>query len=322
MKFGVRRALFAIIPVIFFMLPFAAFAAGAAVPTSAVILVDGVSTPFDAYNIDGNNYFKLRDLAFAMNGGAKQFGVDWDAESGTILLKPGEAYTPAGGELSPGDGKAKSPVLANARVRLNDALVAPSAYNIDGNNYFKLRDLGRLLRFGVRWDAASKTVIIATDEEYADENTVSYMKSFGAYSVAADWFESAELSQNDRYFYLKKGQNPEKNAGMISVESGRHRYAAEDHSAFRDVVYRQLLKQVSNDPDAGFLFGDGTTTAKGYTLYVFTIEYESAGRTDRMYYIVGDYKYVLITESDGHDKNAEDITAVSKAAVDSFEWAR
>jgi hypothetical protein len=41
-----------------------------------------------------------------------------------------------------------------------------------------------------------------------------------------------------------------------------------------------------------------------------------------MYYIVGDYKYILITETDFHDENAADITAAAKGMVDSFEWAR
>jgi hypothetical protein len=148
------------------------------------------------------------------------------------------------------------------------------------------------------------------------------MKSFGSYNTTADWFESAELSHNDAYYYLKNGQSPGAAVSNIVVESGRNRYAKEDHLTFRDATYRQLLKQVSNDPNAGFLFGDGTTTAKGYTLYTFTIEYEGVDRTDRMYYIIGDYKYILITETDCHDRNASDITIVSRTIADSFEWAQ
>ena len=39
-----------------------------AVPTASTILLNGVPTAFTAYNIGGNNYFKLRDLAYALNG--------------------------------------------------------------------------------------------------------------------------------------------------------------------------------------------------------------------------------------------------------------
>ncbi|MDR1573497.1 MAG: copper amine oxidase N-terminal domain-containing protein [Clostridiales Family XIII bacterium] len=323
MKLGVKRILLATASVVFLLFPVfrtTVFAADTAVPTAANILVDGVLTPFDAYNIGGNNYFKLRDMAYALNGGAKQFDVAWDAAAGTILLKTGAAYTPVGGEMSAGNGEAKTLTPANVKAQTDGAPVALSAYNIGGYNYCKLRDIGKTLHFGVRWDAATKSVTITTDTDYVEEGIISYMKSFGVYNTASDWFEAAELSQNDRYYYLKNGQSPGKTVSNISVESGRHRYASADYSLFRDAVYRGFLKQVSNDPDAGFLFGDSTTTAKGYTLYIFTIEYEGVGRTDRMYYIVDDYKYVLITETDLHDKSVADITTVAKTMADSFEW--
>ena len=39
---------------------------------------------FEAYNINGSNYFKLRDVAYAMNGTSKQFDVRWN--SGISIL--------------------------------------------------------------------------------------------------------------------------------------------------------------------------------------------------------------------------------------------
>ena len=38
-----------------------------------------------------------------------------------------------------------------------------TAYNIDGNNYFKLRDLGEKFNFGVDYDEATNTVKLSTD---------------------------------------------------------------------------------------------------------------------------------------------------------------
>ena len=38
-----------------------------AIPTASTVLVDGQNIAFDAYNIDGNNYFKLRDIAYVIN---------------------------------------------------------------------------------------------------------------------------------------------------------------------------------------------------------------------------------------------------------------
>ena len=45
-------------------------------------------------------------------------------------------------------------------------LADPTIYNIGGNTYFKLRDIGRLLDFGVTYDAAENAVHITPDASY------------------------------------------------------------------------------------------------------------------------------------------------------------
>ncbi|MEG0798795.1 MAG: WG repeat-containing protein, partial [Acidaminococcaceae bacterium] len=49
-----------------------------AISSAQKVTVNGKDVAFDAYNINGNNYFKLRDLAFALSGSEKQFDVGWD----------------------------------------------------------------------------------------------------------------------------------------------------------------------------------------------------------------------------------------------------
>ena len=71
-----------------------------ATPTAATVMVDGRVVAFDAYNIDGNNYFKLRDLAYTLNGTAKQFSVEWDGDNNAINLTGGKAYEPDGSEMA------------------------------------------------------------------------------------------------------------------------------------------------------------------------------------------------------------------------------
>lgn len=77
-------------------------------PTSGKVLVNGVDQNFEAYNIDGNNYFKLRDLAMVVSGTVKQFEVTWDGERNAINLISGKPYTVSGGEMSKGDGLEKT----------------------------------------------------------------------------------------------------------------------------------------------------------------------------------------------------------------------
>ena len=55
------------------------------------------------------------------------------------------------------------------KVTLDGVPVAVEAYNINGSNYFQLRDLARLLDVGVEWNSVTRTVEISTDAGYTEE---------------------------------------------------------------------------------------------------------------------------------------------------------
>ena len=75
--------------------------------------VDGVEIDCEKYNIDGSNYFKLRDLAALLSGTGSAFAVDWDAERGAVSITTGQDYTKVGGELEVGaDNSASAQVSA------------------------------------------------------------------------------------------------------------------------------------------------------------------------------------------------------------------
>lgn len=137
-----------------------------ATPTASKVYVNGTETSFDAYNINGNNYFKLRDVAKVVSGSDKQFEVTWNSDKKAIDLVPGKAYTVAGGEMAKGDGIAKNAVSNQSPIFLNGAEVKLTAYTINDNNYFKLRDLGQTFNFNVSWDSAKGAVVINTAESY------------------------------------------------------------------------------------------------------------------------------------------------------------
>ena len=48
------------------------------------LTVDGKYVDCERYNIDGANYFKLRDLACLLNGTGSQFSVGYDAATATV----------------------------------------------------------------------------------------------------------------------------------------------------------------------------------------------------------------------------------------------
>lgn len=138
-----------------------------ATPTASKVLVDGSDISFEAYNINGYNYFKLRDLAMAVSGTVKQFNVTWDAEKNAINLLAHEAYTSVGGELAVSDNKQPvNAIMSQSKIYLDGEEVALQAYTIGGNNYFKLRDIGELFNFSITWDGNLNCIVIDSNIGY------------------------------------------------------------------------------------------------------------------------------------------------------------
>ncbi len=136
-------------------------------PTAKVsthkVTLNGAKADLAAYTINGNNYFKLRDLAKALKGLDSEFEVTWNAAQQRIDLTSKTAYTPVGGEQAALPSGNKAAALTNASVYLDGKPLDLTAYSIGGNNYFKLRDLGDALGFTVGWDNATSTVTISAN---------------------------------------------------------------------------------------------------------------------------------------------------------------
>lgn len=140
-----------------------------ATPTSSTILVNGEKISFDAYTINGNNYFKLRDLAYILSGTQKQFEVEWDSANNAIQLTSSKAYTAVGGEMASKGSGSKTATPTSSKIYLDGTEVSFTAYTIDGNNYFKLRDIGAAFDIGVDWDGANNTIVIDTSKGYTPD---------------------------------------------------------------------------------------------------------------------------------------------------------
>jgi len=137
-----------------------------ATPTSSSVTVNGKAIAFDAYNINGNNYFKLRDLSYTLSSTGKQFEVGWDGANNAISLTSGKSYTPAGGEMTGKGSGNQTATFTSSKIYLDGKEVSFTAYNIGGNNYFKLRDIGETFDFNVSWDGANNRIVINTSESY------------------------------------------------------------------------------------------------------------------------------------------------------------
>lgn len=136
-------------------------------PTNNPLFVDGVQKQLSVYKIDGSNYFKLRDIAALLSGSEKQFSVDYDNSVKSVTVASGKSYTPDGSELKPASstGSVTASKSSNS-IYINGKKMDLSVYKINGNNYFKLRDLGAALDFYVGYDNAAKSVTISGKSGY------------------------------------------------------------------------------------------------------------------------------------------------------------
>ena len=138
-------------------------------PTAQALKVDGEAVRgCEIYNIDGSNYFKLRDIAFLLKDSESRFSVTWDAQTHSVSVTTGAAYAPDGSELKVrtlsaeelrAAGHSPQSILVNGTP---DSTL--TAYLIGGNNFFKLRELGTALGFGVDYDAASNAILVTSSK--------------------------------------------------------------------------------------------------------------------------------------------------------------
>ena len=113
------------------------------------------------------DYIELRDLAHVLNGTKAQFSVGYD---GTISLTAGQAYTAAGGEMTTPFSGDRAYKGGTQSIKVNGSAVDMTAITLTDDaggayNYFKLRDLGKVLGFNVGWNNG---VIIESDKPYSE----------------------------------------------------------------------------------------------------------------------------------------------------------
>ena len=76
--------------------------------------VDGVDADCNKYNIDGSNYFKLRDLAQLLSKTDSRFSISFDEQSNAVAVVSGKEYIPVGGELARGQDRPKQLLSASS----------------------------------------------------------------------------------------------------------------------------------------------------------------------------------------------------------------
>jgi len=143
-----------------------------AAPSSASLIMNGEGSPLSAYVINDYHYFKLRDIAYLLNGTQRQLEVMWNASDNSIALTSGLPYTAQGSELQLATEGPRPYRPTPSSIHLDGKTYAFESYLIDGFNYFKLRDLADLIGFEVSWTGETRTVTINTPTDPGEEKSV------------------------------------------------------------------------------------------------------------------------------------------------------
>lgn len=147
-------------------------------PSNQTTVLDGQEVIFNTYILRDErgfevNFVKLRDVAYVLNGTAAQFNVDW--RNNAIRLEPKSPYTTPNGAEMTVPSVISAPAQTSVTPVLTDGYTAPleafllTDANDGGHNYFKLRDIGKVAGFDVRWDDAKECIVITTTKPYSGQ---------------------------------------------------------------------------------------------------------------------------------------------------------
>ena len=128
-------------------------------------------------------------------------------------------------------------------VYVDTTRVYPTGYNIKDNNYFKLRDIGQLVGFGVDWDEVTRTVVITSDRTTPVLTGLLDMAQTGSTAKLSPQKITVDGEEVSLTSYLIRGNNYVKLRDI----------AKEIHFG---VEYDMTSKKVTIDPDGAYIDDD------------------------------------------------------------------
>lgn len=139
------------------------------VSNQKVVVNNGSAQTLTAYNIAGNNFLQLRDLAALLRNTAKSFSLSYNDSTRTASMTTGGNYSLTGLENA-ALARYKSCVASNQSFILDSKYIYPMAYNVDGANYVMIRDMASAMDFGVTYDSYARTLYVNTGNSYTPGN--------------------------------------------------------------------------------------------------------------------------------------------------------
>ena len=212
-----------------------------AIPTrekGQAVYVDDTRVYPTGYNIAGNNYFKLRDIGTLVG-----FDVEWNGETQTVEISTERTALSTAGIKDEAVSGASAKVT-DQKITIDGKQASMTAYQISGNNYVKLRDIGKQIDFGVSYDAATESVRIDTDAPYTESTTPASGSAITKWNKTMSEFNQAMTDCNWR-----PGKYLETAKKYAPVITGKAAGTVEDVIAALDAMKGAPVDAVSFEDD-------------------------------------------------------------------------
>lgn len=122
------------------------------------MFINNEPVKIEAYNLNDNNYYKLRDILKELSNTGSNFNVKYDPKSNGVRIVGGEKYQEVDRIYTP-PKNIDSYVMSAQKLAYNDKIQNVAVVNIEGYNYLSIRDLALLLNIGVGYDYDTNTVM-------------------------------------------------------------------------------------------------------------------------------------------------------------------
>lgn len=212
--------------------------------TTQKVKLNGKDVVIYGYNIDGYNYFKLRDVAAVLKDTKAKFGVEY--KDAVVTLTKASDYKVTESDQKEVKAMSKG-MLTNDKVMVGDKTLTATAYKIDDLNYYKLRDLGEALGFGVDYDKATNTVLLMSEKEAAKEEKVAPKLEELKEAVKKELVNEKEVRESEAY---KKADDKVKSNFENAVAAAKS--LLDDEKATAEQFENELKALVEAKEQLGF----------------------------------------------------------------------
>jgi len=224
-----------------------------AVPAVTQVVINNTEVSFNTYTLNGNVYFRLRDIAKSFMGTSKSISIA--ESSNSVVMKSNEYYTATGNELGTEPDTENAQASKDSRdIVYNGSSVRISGYDINGEIYFTLNDLETMMNFTIGTDETTGQESVSTgipwtpvtSIDFSAQKDVMIKNSDGTLvSMATPYFTSTlvapgtwQIKSDGDYMYLVEGDDE-----AVLIDSG---YGAGNIRAYCETLTSKPLKYVIN----------------------------------------------------------------------------